>query len=193
MRKRSELEISINDWKSAIGMADAFDMAWSVVKGESSNWDWYKKRAPYWKESFAELAEMMPDKAKEGTFDNWYEQDIENDAIEESGPAVNDALVSIGEPKLANTESLGDGPKEPPVGKRVNFGNFMNSKLGRLVGQRRGEWTDDEGSIENDLKYRKDLWNKDRDWAGLTTPSQRMVGTFSEDNPDPLDSLMEAN
>ena len=63
-------------------MADAFDMAWSVVKGESSNWDWYKKRAPYWKESFAELAEMMPDKAKEGTFDNWYEQDIENDAIE---------------------------------------------------------------------------------------------------------------
>ena len=101
--------------------------------------------------------------------------------------------MSIGEPKLANTESLGDGPKEPPVGKRVNFGNFMNSKLRRLVGQRRGEWTDDEGSIENDLKYRKDLWNKDRDWAGLTTPSQRMVGTFSEDNPDPLDSLMEAN
>ena len=66
MRKRSELEISINDWKSAIGMADAFDMAWSVVKGESSNWDWYKKRAPYWKESFAELAEMMPDRLRKG-------------------------------------------------------------------------------------------------------------------------------
>ena len=169
----------------------AFDMAWGFMKGESSNWDWYKKRAPSWKKTYAGMAERMPDRAK--TFDNWYEQDIEDDAIEETGPAVNDALESIGEPKLTNTESLGDGPREPPVGKNVNFGDFMNAKLRHLGSQRRGEWTNDDGSIGNYLKYRKDEWNRDRDWAGLTTPSQRMVGTFSEDNPDPLDSLMGGN
>lgn len=157
----------------------AFDKAWEVVKGESSNWDWYKKRAKNFKDHYGRLGQEMPEHKE--SLDNWLEGDIEEDSIDETGPAVNDALESIGEPRLADDEA------ETPVGHRVHFGNYMNAKLRSLSNQRRNDWSGDEN------EHRKETWNRGRDWAGLTTPSQRMVGTFSEDNPDPLDSLMRGN
>ena len=157
----------------------AFDMAWGFMKGESSNWDWYKKRAKKFKDHYGRLGREMPEHKE--SIDNWLEGDIEEDSIDETGPAVNDALASIGEPRLADDEA------EPPVGKNVHFGNYMNSKLRSFANQRRHDWSG------QDNEHRKETWNRGRDGAGLTKPSQRRVAAFSEDNPDPLDSLMGGN
>ena len=116
---------------------DVFDRAWRVVKGQSSNFDWFR---PGWKrpiEGQRQLATQMPqertgiwNELPRDTVDRWLEEDLEDDAMDNPNPAVNDALASIGEPNLTSRKAGG------------SFGNKIGSTLTRLNRQRRQGWDD---------------------------------------------------
>jgi len=119
---------------------DAFDKAWSVVKGQSSDFDWFK---PGWKRSIRgqrQLAAQMPQEPDwhgnmpRQTVDRWLDEDLEGDAMDNPNPAVNDALASIGEPNLLSRKRGAD-----------YFGNEIGGKLQTLNQRRRQGWDDLEG------------------------------------------------
>ena len=120
-------------------MSNSFEMAWGVVKGQSSDFDWFR---PGWKrriEGQRQLATQMPqertgiwNELPRDTVDRWLEEDLEDDAMDNPNPAVNDALASIGEPNLTSRKAGG------------SFGNKIGSKLKGLNRQRRQNWGDSE-------------------------------------------------
>jgi len=118
----------------------AFDTAWEVVKGQSSNFDWFR---PGWKRQIETANEMktilgeMPDEDWKGltgetpsrVIDRFTQEDLESDAMDNPNPAVNDALASIGEPNLTSRRR---GPD--------NLGNKIGAKLQNLNQERREGW-----------------------------------------------------
>jgi hypothetical protein len=116
----------------------AFDTAWEVVKGQSSDFDWFR---PGWKRQIETANEMktilgekpartsLTGETPSQVIDRFTQEDLENDAMDNPNPAVNDALESIGEPNLSSRRR---GPG--------NLGNKVGAELQSLNQQRREGW-----------------------------------------------------
>jgi len=119
----------------------AFDMAWKLVKGQSSDFDWFR---PGWKreiESANEVKQGMESgkypnpvmqhngESSAQAIDRYLQENLESDAMDNPNPAVNDALASIGEPNLSSRR------RDPN-----NLGNKVGAELQSLNRQRREDW-----------------------------------------------------
>lgn len=122
-------------------MSNSFEMAWGIVKGQSSDFDWFR---PGWKRQI-ESANEIKQGMESGKFpnpvmrhsgessaqavDRYTQEDLEGDAMDNPNPAVNDALASIGEPNLSSRRR---GPD--------NRGNKVGAELQSLNRRRREGW-----------------------------------------------------
>ena len=119
----------------------AFDTAWEVVKGQSSDFDWFR---PGWKNQIESANEVkqgmesgqypnpvMPHSGESSAqaIDRYTQEDLEGDAMDNPNPAVNDALESIDEPNLSSRRR---GPD--------NLGNKVGAELQSLNRGRREDW-----------------------------------------------------